>query len=112
MSYYLRYITIFKLMGGRNKEFELEPTSERILDEIALRELQNDPITVSYLMLLDNITSPATLHRKFSQMLKDEWVETRFENDNRRTKYIHLTKKAKSYYELKSKAMKKSLILT
>ena len=99
-------------MQKEDANTEIEPVCALILDEIAVREMHDEPMTVSDVMELTNIASSATLHRKFSDMLNNEWVETRFQNDNRRTKYIHLTKKSKSYYELKGKAMKKAFKLT
>jgi len=112
MIYYLRFVNILKSMQKEDVTADLEPVCALILDDIAVRELHDEPMTVSDVMELINLASPATLHRKFSQMLENEWVETRFQNDNRRTKYIHLTKKSKSYYELKGKAMKKAFKLT
>ncbi|MFM9992813.1 MAG: hypothetical protein ACKVOY_15390 [Burkholderiaceae bacterium] len=112
MIYYLRYVNVLKGLQKEDATADLEPVCALILDEIAVRELHDEPMTVSNLMELTNLASPATLHRKFSDMLKNEWVESRFENDNRRTKYIHLTKKSKNYYELKGKAMKKAFKLT
>ncbi len=112
MIYYLRYVNVLKGLQKEDATTDLEPVCALILDEIALREMHDEPMTVSDVMELTNLASSATLHRKFSDMLNNEWVETRFQNDNRRTKYIHLTKKSKSYYELKGKAMKKALKLT
>ena len=112
MIYYLRFVNVLKGMQKEDANTEIEPVCALILDEIAVREMHDEPMTVSDVMELTNLASSATLHRKFSDMLKNEWVETRFQNDNRRTKYIHLTKKSKSYYELKGKAMKKAFKLT
>ena len=111
MIYYLRYINILKDLRNDNASLDLLPVSALILHEIAVPEMQENPMTVSDVMELTKLASSATLHRKFSQMLNDEWVTTSFQNNNRRTKYIQLTMKSKSYYELKGKAMKKALRL-
>ena len=111
MVNYLRFLNTLKDFTNEANELDLEPVSALILDEIAIRDMQDKPMIVSDVMELTKFGSTATLHRKFREMLNGAWVETRYQNGNRRTKYIHLTNKSKTYYDLKGSAMKKALIV-
>ena len=56
-------------------------------------------------MLLSNIASPATIHRKLNELIEAGLIEQVFEGKNRRTKYLVPTKEADAYFAKMSKAM-------
>ena len=57
-------------------------------------------------MSLATVASPATLHRKLTQLLEAGYVEFRFEAGNRRTKYIHPTRAADKQFDAMGQALK------
>jgi DNA-binding MarR family transcriptional regulator len=56
-------------------------------------------------MTLNNIVSPATLHRKLDELREAGLIEQSFQGKNRRTKYLVPTKEADSYFAEMSKAI-------
>ena len=56
-----------------------------------------------------HVASPATLHRKLSQLIEAGFIESAFEGKNRRTKFLILTNKSVKYFEQMVKAMIKAI---
>ena len=78
---------------------DLDASSKQLLDEIALFQHRDKPMTVTELMNLAHIASPATLHRKFTQLLNLGLVDAVFKDRNRRTKYVLLTTDGQAYFK-------------
>ena len=62
-------------------------------------------MTVTEVMALSDIASPATIHRKLDELRELGLIEQVFEGKNRRTKYLVPTKLANIYFEKMSEAM-------
>ena len=77
---------------------DLDASTKQLLDEIALFEQREQALTVTDLMGLAHIASPATLHRKFTQLLHLGLVDAIFKDSNRRTKYVVLTASGQAYF--------------
>ena len=61
------------------------------------------------LMNLAHIASPATLHRKFTQLLNLGLVDAVFKDRNRRTKYVVLTPNGQAYFKAIERAFEQAL---
>ena len=83
----------------------IDSTALLLLNEIAVQHHDGKNITVTESMLLSNIASPATIHRKLTELLEAGLIEQVFEGKNRRTKYLVPTKEADSYFAKMSKAI-------
>jgi len=83
--------------------------ARRLLEIIALRESEGNPMTVTDAMALTDIASPATLHRKLDSLLSAGLVEHHFEGINRRTKYLVPTAIAMNHFDMVGKALQKSI---
>jgi DNA-binding MarR family transcriptional regulator len=70
-----------------------------VLEEIALAERNEQRLTVSMVMRLMHIASPATLHRKLDLLVQANLVHATFEGGNQRTKYMALTESGQKYFE-------------
>jgi len=57
---------------------------------------------------LDNLGSPATLHRRLSHLREQEYLEESFIEGNRRTKLLGPTQKTINYFESLGKLMRRS----
>jgi DNA-binding MarR family transcriptional regulator len=66
-------------------------------------------MTITEVMNLRAISSPATLHRKLHNLVKAGLIELKFDKNNNRTKYVMLTKKTFRYYEKIDALMLKSI---
>ena len=103
---YLRFLRIARAVEIQNTPIKnIDSTALLLLNEIAVQHLDGKNITVTEAMLLSNIASPATVHRKLDELREAGLIEQVFEGKNRRTKYLVPTKEADSYFAKMSKAI-------
>jgi len=86
----------------------LDLIGEKLLGYIAVQYANELTLTVTECMRIKNVASPATIHRKITELIKEGWVSVLFEGDKRRTKYLAPSPKAIKYFERISKLMIKS----
>lgn len=108
---YFNFIELIKGLNSAGSMITIDPEAKLLLDEIALNQNHNTPLTVSELMALSSIASPATIHRKLNVLLDEDLVEVQFEGKNRRTKYLVITPKANKYFTQLSSALNKAFKL-
>lgn len=87
---------------------DLDANSKQLLDEVALFQWREKDMTVTELMNLAHIASPATLHRKFTQLLNLGLVDAVFKDRNRRTKYVVLTAQGHAYFKALERAFEQA----
>lgn len=104
-NHYLRFLHQVHRMTVKGRLSNIEPVCSRLLDEIALADKSQEPLTVTGLMGLSHIASPATLHRKMQVLLKDGFIELTVDTQNKRSKFVMLSKKGVRRYELLSSVM-------
>ena len=103
---YLRFLRIARGVDIQNIQVKkIDSTALLLLNEIAVQHYDGKNITVTQAMLLSNIASPATVHRKLDELREAGLIEQVFEGKNRRTKYLVPTKEADSYFAKMSKAI-------
>ena len=103
---YLRFLRIARDVDVRKTPVKnIDSTALLLLNEIAVQHHEGKNITVTQAMLLSNIASPATVHRKLDELREAGLIEQVFEGKNRRTKYLVPTKEADSYFAKMSKAI-------
>ena len=99
INYYLNFVNLVRALADQEAIPDLDASSKQLLDEIALFQHSEKAMTVTELMNLAHIASPATLHRKFTQLLELGLVDAVFKDRNRRTKYVLLTADGQAYYK-------------
>jgi DNA-binding MarR family transcriptional regulator len=105
-EYYFRFLALAQTLSAPMENTDsVDLLSQRLLEVIALRQNQGEPMTVTDAMSLRKIASPATLHRKLDQLLEARLIEQTFSDGNRRTKYLVPTKVADQYFSNLSKAI-------
>ena len=104
-NYYINFLNFVKSIEPSVQIEQLDITSKLILDEIAIGVAKDKLMTVSEVMGLKGLGSPATLHRKLTILLEANLVHPVFQGNNRRTKYMALTKDGEMYFTRLSKAM-------
>ena len=103
---YLRFLRIARGVDIQNIQVKkIDSTALLLLNEIAVQHYDGKNITVTQAMLLTNIASPATIHRKLNNLIEVSLIEQVFNGKNRRTKYLIPTKEAESYFAKMSKAI-------
>ena len=108
MAIYLRYIRATGLLEGEIGFTVLESFEGKLLDFIALREIEGKPSLVSDVIFLRKIGSQATLHRRLMQLCINGYLRYGSDIDGRK-KYLELTPKAKDYYSELGKCIIKSI---
>ncbi len=84
------------------------PADEReLLEIVAVLAAQGKPMTVTQFMHLTHLASPATLHRKMSNLLEARMIVLVHEGKDRRTKYIHPSGLAIDYFQRAGAALAK-----
>ena len=104
-QYYLRFLNVLHALESDSELPLMDLECRRLLEEIAVRQHDDQTMTVTEVMALANIASPATLHRKLNQLITVNLVEAAFEGSNRRTKYMKLTSQGVAYFRRLSQAM-------
>ena len=103
---YLRFLNFARAVDTQKTPVKnIDATALLLLYEIAVENNNGKNITVTQAMLLSNIASPATIHRKLDELREAGLIEQVFEGKNRRTKYLVPTKEADSYFAKMSKAI-------
>lgn len=103
---YLRFLRMARAVDIQKTPVNnIDYSALLLLNEIAVQHHDGKNITVTQAMLLSNIASPATIHRKLDELRAAGLIEQVFEGKNRRTKYLVPTKEADSYFAKMSKAI-------
>ena len=98
--------TFFKFAAKANQvPFDLDETCRVLLTSIGLYNHAGTPLTVTQAMKLEQLASPATLHRKLDTLLAHGYITMEYEGKNRRTKYLTPTHKANTYFALMGNAV-------
>jgi len=97
-SIYLQFLSLLHAIEGKGELPNLDLDAKRLLEVIAVRHSQGTPLTVSDTMAMSQIASPATIHRKLDMLREIGMIETYFEGQNRRTKYLCPTTQAQKYF--------------
>ena len=105
-NYYINFLNLLKALQQAPEIVSLDTTSKQVLEEIAIGVANEKLLTVSDVMALKPLGSPATLHRKLDLLLNAQLVEATFSGTNRRTKYIALTDNGKAYFDRLSHAIR------
>jgi DNA-binding MarR family transcriptional regulator len=106
---YMRFLSILHALEGREEIPPMDLDAKKLLEVIAVRHEQKQPLTVTEAMALGHIASPATIHRKLDQLREMGMVTSVFDGNNRRTKYLVPTDAAHSYFSSVGQAMSDAL---
>jgi DNA-binding MarR family transcriptional regulator len=103
---YLKFLqNIASLEPIKLKHKDLSPTAILLLNEIAVKDFEQQLLNVSQALGFRALGSPANLHRKLDELLEAGMISLSYVGTNRRTKYLYITKVAFDYFQTKSKAM-------
>jgi DNA-binding MarR family transcriptional regulator len=88
---------------------DLSPTAIFLLNEIAVKDFEGQPLIVSQAMEFRALGSPATLHRKIHGLREAGMISVESVGTDRRTKYLHITQAARDYFQIKNDAILQAL---
>jgi DNA-binding MarR family transcriptional regulator len=105
MSQYINFINRKNRILESDKFPNLTLKSKLILDQIALHEFAEKPLTIRQAMSFDQIASPATLHKNLSTLRSSGYISAISLNTDKRTKHLVLTSLGHQYVKALSKAI-------
>ena len=105
---YIKFLSSFQKIEASNAAAGLDLVGESLLGYIAVNFAKGLTLTVTECMRINTVASPATIHRKISELINQGWIESVYDGENRRTKYLAPTSKALKYFEKVSKLVEKS----
>ncbi len=105
---YLRFLNLLEAVEATPGFPDIDLEAKKILEVIAVRHQKENPLTVTEAMALSHIASPATIHRKLDQLREMELIDSIYQGDNRRTKYMVPTTSALQYFDRLGKIMNKA----
>ena len=106
---YMRFLNVLHALESDSGLPSTDFECRRLLEEIAVRQFAEQPMTVTEVMALSHIASPATLHRKLDALLQSGMIEHHFEGENRRTKFVICSPKAMGHFERVGRAMQRTI---
>lgn len=101
------YVKLLNASKVGAKDFGINTEEKALLEAVAYFQCVELPLTVTELMNLSHLGSPATLHRRLDTLLIYGLVNLEYEDGNRRTKYVMLTEKSEQYFSLMDDYMKR-----
>lgn len=105
MSPYTNFLNLLQGLLKLEKFPAMSALSKLILDQIALHEDVGKPLTVREMIGVDQIASPATLHKHLASLRASGYVAARSEGSDKITKYLVLTSLGHEYVNTLSKAI-------
>jgi DNA-binding MarR family transcriptional regulator len=106
---FVRFLHLKDTLIGHQLDQEVDLVAQKLLEVIVQKDAQNRPITVTELMKLEHLASPATIHRKMGVLVKNGYVTLEYKDDNRRTKFLVPTQKSDDYFDQLGKLLIKSM---
>jgi len=104
-SAYLRFLQLVSAVEAMPGLEDFDANEKALFDLLSLAWSQSAPMTVRGAINQSNLGSPATLHKRLKRLIAKDLIETQFEGQDRRTKYLHVTAKGLAYIEWLSSQM-------
>ena len=94
------YLLYLKQCKELDAKYDLDHNEIKLLNEVALAIMSNQPLTVSKALEIQEIASPATIHAAMKRLVVKQML-VQIPSKDSRTKYLELTKLGlKRYSEL------------
>lgn len=106
---YLRYLNLTQENENLKASPEIPHDVYKLLEIIAARHYANQPITISEVMRLAVIASPASVHRKLDILREGGFITSLHKGKDRRTQYLKPLTKAEIIFENRGNCILKIL---
>jgi hypothetical protein len=95
---YLRFLPLAKSIKQLPDAPLLDANENALLEEVALRWFENQPMTVREAIGLAHLGSPATLHKRITRLRQKQMLMTFNQPEDKRAKYLIPTEKTISLF--------------
>lgn len=104
-SAYLRFLQLVSAVEAMPGLEDFDANEKALFDTLSLAWSKGAPLTVRGAINQENLGSPATLHKRLKRLIAKELICAKFDGNDQRTKYLHLTDKGLVYIEWLSTQM-------
>jgi len=108
---YLRFLKLAQSVNSIRAVAMLTANETQLLQEVALRHFEDQAFTVKQALALQDLGSPATLHKRVQCLRKAGFLSIEQKETDHRTKYLTATPLAIQHFECLGVAMQKALTL-
>ena len=103
---YLRYLVLAETLRKSNIDLsDIDEIGKKLLETIAIKSAQGQPMVVTQTMELSDIASPATIHRRIETLKKAGLIKVFQTEQNQKIKYLVPTQTSIDYFEKLGKLM-------
>jgi len=106
---FFRFLKLTQEVNRKLLDSELTPRENHLLQEVVLCYFENRALTVRQALALDELGSPATLHKRIKRLRHAGLLSFKQEDTDHRTKYLIATPLATLHFERIGEAMHKAL---
>ncbi|MEN9996870.1 MAG: hypothetical protein RL462_1646 [Pseudomonadota bacterium] len=103
---YLRYLVLAEALRKSSIDLSgIDDVGKKLLEIIAIRSAQGQPLVVTQTMELSDIASPATIHRRIAVLLKAGLIQVMQTEQNQKIKFLVPTQMSIDYFDKLGKLM-------
>ena len=106
-QFYLRFTALVNAMN-KDAGIDLDALALRLLEAITAAHASGNPLKVTDALVLTEIASSATLHKKLEVLKAQGYIKVEHPEDNRRTKYLTPTPQALNHFDALGRALLKA----
>ena len=104
---YFRFLQLAKTFQAEPSTAAMDANDRALLDAVALRWFEGQPMTVREAIALETLGSPATLHKRISRLRQKDMLVAFNQEGDRRAKYLIPSEKTLKLFSELGGSMKK-----
>ncbi len=104
---YFRFLQLAKTFQAEPSTAAMDANERALLDAVALRWFEGQPMTVREAIALETLGSPATLHKRISRLRQKDMLVAFNQEGDRRAKYLIPSEKTLKLFSELGGSMKK-----
>jgi len=103
---YVRFLRETQSFDSTKQLVDIDATGQKVLELLAIASDSSQPMNVGQAMSAKWIASPATLHRKISDLINAGYVASIYVGKNRRNRFLVPTDKADEFFSQMGSSMR------
>lgn len=96
---YFRFLQLAKAFQSDNEGLAMDANERALLDAVALCWFEGHPMTVREAIALDQLGSPATLHKRITRLRQKDMLLAFNQEGDRRAKYLIPSEKTLAFFD-------------
>ena len=105
---YLRFLKLTKAIQVLPVGLEMDANEEALLQVVVLRWYEKNPMTVREAIALEDLGSPATLHKRITRLRDKEMLMAQSQEGDRRAKFLIPSERTLEYFNTLGQSMQQA----